>query len=350
MLVCGIIILVATTTMAKANEVVVKNDLSEEAIAFLLEHDVDLAIFDSLDNADIYTLNSNEDTYVKSVNSEVLAIAQQAKAYNFTDEQIQALIGTIVTHKPTVINTNEETYASTRCNDPSSTDRINDDGVGYEVRSLPGYYQTTAYATLPTVDRGSGDNTAAYMFFTINGKVDIGLGYDSGWYGNRWRYFHKYENGEIIYPSAEEDLVRLNTIKDIYMYAYIDGDEAIFKVVNANNFNEVICEVPTSISNLGITEQNADWNRQISLCKQREDDGSVILNGGAKLENAEFSQAHIYKKYPAYTEHFLTTSSNCVDDRTGVFGLSAIQNSETYVQVHSHKDWYEEKVSIYFPE
>ena len=145
------------------------NELSEEAVAFLQEHNVDTSIFE------ISTLSLDEETQIaNSYDESVLALKDAAAANNFTDEQIQKYVEGLVSTPTTVAP-----------NDGISTlavDRPYDNGIGYEVKSNAGYYQETAFATLPTVNRAasSGTYSDAYMFYTVSGPkwgIDVGLAY-----------------------------------------------------------------------------------------------------------------------------------------------------------------------------
>lgn len=330
-------------------------DLSKDSLKFLIDRNVDMNIFDDVMGEPTLLYNNTEKniSYNRSYEQIVQSVKAEAKAYNFSDDQVEQLINSAI-HTPISFYVPEEADASVRCIDPISTNRnpLKDDGVGYEVLSLAGYHTTTAFATLPEVYTGSeydGRDVNAFMFWTINETIDIGITYSTGTYGEKWRICWLYPNGELQVPDASEDIPRLQEVRNIYFRTTVIDDEWVrMEIINANNFNETIKAFCVGTKDLGITRSNAKWRRQITLCTSDKVGTTVVFDGGAYLEGAEFSQCHIY----AGTETSGVTAEideNYVDEEyCGRFGLD--NTSRNYVDVEAHTHWSSEKINIYYPQ
>lgn len=308
--------------------------LSAESIAFLEAHNVGLAQF--LDSS-IATENiiNNEETIstlsaLPTNEDMVQSLIRQSEANNFTDEQIQKYVEGALTTPTTIIvpNSSDATVL------PLADNRPFDDGVGYEVKSQNGYYQTTAFAKIPTVYRKSETN--AYMFYTVSDKLDIGIWYGSGTAGEGWRCCWKYENQAM--ETKYDILSGVTAGKSVYFNAeVIDNNWVQLKVLDGNDFSKVYMNYSFSTSGLGITKTNANWNRQITLCTTSSfTNGSYLLNG-------EFSQAYIYKTNGTYAN---TLPTNTVENHVGVFGTNSTTAGK--VGVNSSSKWYQENISIRF--
>ena len=173
--------------------------LSNDSIEFLKKHNIELQDVVPVETKDTEVIHSDSIKktvpYVQSYDDIILSIANEAEAYDFSDEQIEKLIRSTLNAKPKFIVPDDTVSVNSVSDDYSQNrDPEKDNGVGYEVYALSGYYETTAFATLPKVNLGRNNN-AAYMFWTVNDKIDIGLGYSRGTYGDKWRMCWLYAGG-----------------------------------------------------------------------------------------------------------------------------------------------------------
>lgn len=217
--------------------------ISNEALDFLKSHNVDVTPFkkSNATNENIYSEENQSVSISKSdlYDESILAFKQQVEAYNFTDDQIQKYVKGLVDTAPTIINSSN-TY-NTASTPPYSTNRPYDDGIGYEVKSLSGYYQTTAFATIPSAYRTT--NTSGYLFYTVSSGtdgwgVDVGLWYGGGSGGDGWRgVYNSPDHGQ----SATTGVISALTAgKEIYTIAHVRNDGYLqFKALDANNFSIV---------------------------------------------------------------------------------------------------------------
>jgi hypothetical protein len=67
----------------------------------------------------------------------------------------------LVNNPPTIVNTDATTLSAAASTTPYSTNRPSDKGIGYEVKSAPGYYEETAFATIPSAYRALA--TSGYL-------------------------------------------------------------------------------------------------------------------------------------------------------------------------------------------
>lgn len=328
--------------------------LSADSLAFLTEKNVDMSIFDDVLGKSTRLYNDIEKniSYNRSYEQIVQSVQEEAAAYDFSDEQIEQLINSSIHTKMRFI-VPEENYTA-RVSDPESQNRPNDDGVGYEVESLAGYHTTTAFATLPTVytgTDGNGSDVAGYMFWTVNGKIDIGLCYSNGWYGDRWRFCWLYEGGSLQIPSADDeaDYLWLQSVDKVYFRAtVVDNNWITLEVINANNFEQEKA-YSFNITGLGITRTNAKWRRQITLCTSEKDaNRNVVFDGGAYLLGAEFSDCYIYSGSGTSGVTTRTQGSYVNTTYCGKFGIDG--TSIDYVDVVDYDPWYYEKIDIRFPQ
>ena len=305
------------------------NELSEEAITFLQEHNVDTSIFE------ISTLSLDEETQIaNSYDESVLFLKNQTEAYEFTDEQIQAYVEGLVT-KPTMV-IQDETIA------PYADNRPGDNGIGYEVKSKGGYYQETAFATLPTVNRAKDSTSpaSAYMFYTLSNVpeswgIDVGLWYGSGNHIEAWRSFYKLPGGANI---PIDNLFSLKAGDLVYFNGAVETNGYLrFRVLDGNDFSKVYVDISYYVGDKGIYRTNASFNRQISLCNDK-----ALFNTGAYCQRAKFDRAYIYSDNGPVQPGYTNTESN----RCGTFGVD--RESRLKVSVIDSLEWYKEDVTITF--
>ncbi len=149
----------------KVNAVDLANEygLSSETIEFLEEHNVSLSIFDNAPTEGIMLAEAESNPAgANSYTESIFSLMNSSKAYDFTDEQIQEYVLGLTKTPTTIVDDNVASELAV-ANPPSSTNRPSDDGVGWEVKSNYGFYQTTTFATLPTVTN-KVIGVAPYMF------------------------------------------------------------------------------------------------------------------------------------------------------------------------------------------
>lgn len=308
--------------------------LSNEAAAFLLEHGVNTSVF-AASAMNIMDALDEETSIANSYDESILALIDAAEANNFTDEQIQKYVEGLVSTPTTVVESENNGIATYAVNRPT------DDGIGYEVKSQPGYYQSTAYATLPTVNRASSSSSpsSGYMFFTVSSEaqnwgIDVGIWYGSGDDGEAWRGCYT-ANGQMIPGDV---MSGLSAGDRVYMNAVVETNGYLrFRVLDANNFSNVYYDIAYYVGDHDVYRTNACFNRQITLCN-----GAANFNTGAYMRNAQFSDAYIYSS----SGYSRTLASNTQSNRRGVFGTNDINAQQ--VTVNSYSPWYAENISIDF--
>lgn len=330
------------------------NELSAESIEFLKEHNVDMNIFEDTakQSNNTYSNKARGISYNRSNDDIVKSVMAESEAYNFSDEQIEQLVNSSINADITFIVPDNNVLS--RTDDLESENRPSDDGVGYEVESIAGFHTTTAFATFPDVYTGSennGEDVAGYMFWTVNGQMDIGLCYSNGWNGDRWRFCWLYAEEETLQtpdPDDEQSYIWLQSADEVYLrVTVVDNNWVLFEMYNADNFNQTK-SYSVYTGGLGITRTNAQWRRQITLCTSDEVNETVVFDGGAYLRGAEFSECYIYSGtgtsgITTYTEGNYVNPTYC-----GKFGID--DTSLGYVEVVDYDDWYYEKINIQFPQ
>ncbi len=328
-----------TTPAFAAENNAASEPLSNEAVAFLQEHGVDPSIFE----VSAYALMDEETAIANSYNESVLALKDATEANNFTDEQIQKYVDGLISTPTTVVSGNESGIEPYADNQPSADNREKDDGIGYEVKSNSGYYQETAYATLPSVYRAAstGSHSDGYLFYTVSGSgnwgIDVGLAYCSGKNIEGWRGFYLPE-GAIRPEYQEQPITSLKAGSLVYFTGVIETNNYLrFRVLDGNNFNTVYYDISYYVGDHSIYRTNAAFNRQITLCNAAKN-----FNTGAYLRNGQFSDAYIYSS-SGYSK---TIASNTVSNHRGRFGTNS--DNAKQVTVNSYDPWYAENISIKF--
>lgn len=341
-IVITLLMIVGSTSLGFANDTnhafeKLENDgLSKEAVEFLQEHGVDLDIVKDVSKTDMESfasqsqLNKLSISDPGSIDSAIISLKHQTEANDFTDEQVQAYVKGLVDHPTTILG---ELYGGIS---PMAANRPGEDGVGYEVKSKDGYYQTTAFAVVPDAYRGNYNDSSAYMFWTLKDKIDIGIWYSDGDGGTGWRVFwmaNKKQNSTSPQSGLYEG-------RDIYFTTWVvDNNWARIKIVDGNNFSKVISDYSIYTGGLGITQTNNNMNRQITLCRE----GS--FTGRAYVDGARFYDAYIYKTNGTFEK---TLSTNCVAGRLGSFGTNDTTKNLVKINRNYTEEWFSERVSITF--
>lgn len=321
--------------------------VSNEAIGFLQAHNVDVSSFkkSNTTNNKVYSTENPSTGILRTdlYDEEILSLERQASAYNFTDDQIQSYVEGIINTTPTVINTaNSASPLST----PYSS-RIDPHGIGYEVKSTSGFYEETAFATIPSAYRG-GDNTSGYMFYSVSSPLSGNWGIDVGlWYGAGgdsgdvvgWRgVYNPADAKQEAVPSDGSIISALTPGKQVYLVGQIRSDGYLeCKVLDANNFSTVYVDFIYYVGNHGIYASNGIFNRQITLCH-----GDGIYTNGSYMRNAIFNNAYLYSN----TSYAPVTASNTDSSRVGVFGSGGTTTNK--VTVNNYTQWGSENININF--
>lgn len=305
--------------------------LSEEAVDFLREHNVDLSVFNTSSAAAVNAENPAQ----TSLNEPILGLIRETEAYGFSDEQIQQYVTGLVNSDPVTVSPGEAEM-STLASPPISTGR-NSDGPGFEVESLAGYYQSTAFATLPAAYNAGQSN--AWMFYTVSSSswgIDVGINYAPGAGGvNAWRGFYTAQGGTTV---CDTKTINLLAGSKLYFNALLETSGYLyFRVLDGNDFSKEYYALRYYVSSKGITRSNGIFNRQITMTNKygKFTDGSYI-------RNASFADAYIY----GASGYSRTVASNTNSSRRGVLKGTTVSSSLT--TVNSYTPWYAENISISF--
>lgn len=320
------------STSAFAQEASPSEALSEDLVAFLEDHQVDDALISQM-MIESYSL-SDEQKIANSYNDSITALKNASEAYGFTDEQIQAYVQGLI-DTPTQIITPEDEGISTL-----AVDRPGDNGIGYEVRSLTGFYQATAFAKLPSVYQTQ--RTSAFMMYSVADSsdanvIDMGLTYEDGSAGTGWYRFYMLNGKQIVQPGKINVTSQADG-KDVYFNMTMGTDGyARCRVLDGHNFSNVFYDQSYYVSSMGIYRSNVTFNQQMTLCDSQKgyNDGSYARNGG-------FKESYLYND--KVTSWMLSSNTN--SNRRGVFGTNSTNRKQ--VTVNSSTPWYEENVSINF--
>lgn len=253
----------------------------------------------------------------KLTKNELTSIMLQAKAYNFTDNQIHSLIDShfnedrnstgykgvlsedgsyyIYENGLTLPNRNIQTNNILLSDDPNDsmtciynsttgyyecTDPTDQSGVYWAVKSNEGFTEATAFITLPQI-QSIAYYDRAYMFFAANSTPqgasltfigDYGVVYDpagndgAGWYPfintSQWNdHFHGVNQGDYE-EVLNESFDRLpSNVTNLYLHIKIENGESIDKVIytcrNADNFDQTFVNAREVIFNGNPVQPNA---------------------------------------------------------------------------------------------
>lgn len=223
--------------------------------------------------------------------------------------------------------------------DISGRDNTDVTGLGYEVKSRPGYNRTTADCYIGSCNIGDvpGGETgvAGYMFYTFGsasaGAQDLGILYKGN---GQWC---PVVNGK--WTGYATSKVRMNSGDRIYFKIWIDGNSNInFQGIDGNNFSDIIFQgnYPTK-GQLPGSGSGVTINRQITYVANA---GHQKDHTGYYLNNGRFDRAYLYNNSTTVKYNDATTDSN----RRGKFGAPWAPN--TRVTIHSNTHWDSETVSI----
>jgi hypothetical protein len=226
--------------------------------------------------------------------------------------------------------------ASANSTDISGRNNTDVTGIGYEVKSLPGYNRTTAYfyPGRCNINRAGKKGIAGYMFYTISGgggTQDLGIVYSEG-------YWQPVVNG--TWTGFATGGAHLNAGANLYFKIWIGNDQKIyFQGIDGNNFNNIIFQGTYSTWNmLPANGSGVTINRQITYAANGDNRKDHM---GYYIKNACFDQAYLYSANGSYGQF---TNSNTDSTRRGKFGTSWAPVNRVTINSNSH--WYYENISI----
>ena len=208
-------------------------------------------------------------------------------------------------------------------------------GLGYEVKSTPGYNKTTTffYPGDCNINRNGQPGIAAYMFYTLGGgggAQDLGIGYFNG-------YWQPIVSG--TWTGWATGSTRLAVGDKLYFKIWIDGNNNInFQGIDGDNFNNILFQGNyTTWGQLPASGSGVTMNRQITYAANKD---YQKPHTGYYLNNARFDQAYLYNN----SGYAPFNASNTTSTRRGKFGTTWAPVS--LVTIHSNTHWDSEKVSI----
>lgn len=208
-------------------------------------------------------------------------------------------------------------------------------GLGYEVKSTPGYNKTTTYFYPGecNINRNGQPGIAAYMFYTLGygGKAqDLGIGYFNG-------YWQPIVSG--AWTGWATGSTRLAVGDKLYFKIWIDGNGNInFQGLDGDNFNNILFQGNyTTWGQLPANGSGVTINRQITYAANKD---FQKPHTGYYLNNARFDKAYLYNN----SGYAPFNSSNTASNHRGKFGTTWAPVS--LVTIHSNTHWDSENVSI----
>ena len=208
-------------------------------------------------------------------------------------------------------------------------------GIGYEVKSTPGYNKTTTffYPGDCNINRNNKGGIAAYMFYTFGnskGGEDLGIVFQNGfWQPVVFGTWTGWATGSTHLTVGDK----------LYFKIWIDANNNInFQGIDGDNFNNILFQgnYPTK-GQLPASGAGVTINRQITYAASPENRYSP---SGYYLNNARFDQAYLYNNY-GYAPF---NNSNTDSTHRGKFGATWAPVSR--VTIHSNTHWDSETVSI----
>lgn len=290
---------------------------------------------------------------------ELSSIILQTKAYNFSEEQVRALVNTALSdfenpagYKGT-LSDNGEYYVyengvtlpvrinriaeqnndATRSGSKERTvvnsynpatgyydiEKTNDKtGVYWAVESNEGYTEATAFVDLPTL-YNVAIKDRPYMFLAANSFEqgnsltfigDYGIVYNpEGGSGAGWYVFvnaHQWDDnlgGYKVINNTIYNKLPLNVTKVYLHIKIVNGestDTVYFTCKNGNNFNQVWLDgLPISFQGNPVQPNATNLNiyHETTLAQHVDGyvNGNVNVNSGTRMVDATFSQAYLYK-------------------------------------------------------
>lgn len=211
-------------------------------------------------------------------------------------------------------------------------------GLGYEVKSLPGYNRTTADCYPGDCNIGDLPNfpgdIGAYMMYTISGgggTQDLGIGYmgNGYWHPVVWGTWTGWATGPAKIAVGQK----------LYFKIWVGTDQHIyFQGLDGNNFSNILFQGDyTTWNMLPANGNGVTINRQITYAANEP---QWKDHTGIYIKNARFDQAYIYNDY-SYAQF---NASNTDSAHRGKFGAKWAPVSNVTINANTH--WYSETVSV----
>lgn len=306
-------------------------------------------------------------------------LVNQAKANNFTDTQVQQYVKGLLSNtgkdfyegklredgsfdtnngvmpnivaRNTIKNSNNITnpansaepnyYSGSYGTKVNSSDQT---GTYYLVQSGTGYNEATAYATLPSLS-SIASTDRPYMFFSVNTSPssvagDYGVVYTPGigwepcinlavWNGSSYNNY--WYNGNVI-PSSKNQLYF-----DVIANASSSPNSVRLRVLNANNFSDVLWDYTVTFSSL-INSNYSNLNLYREITMAQHNNGTLNTSDGSSFANAIFKSSYIYSPSGYWDWGVNQTNSAYIEAPTSA-QLST-------VKVNNYNQWDGENVSI----
>lgn len=245
-------------------------------------------------------------------------------------------------HGEVVASNADEISASFLSNSDISYGRDGDSsGLGYEVKSLPGYNRISGDMYLGSsniMDKaGSETGIGGYMLYSISNKnnavQDLGLLYCGNGY---WK--------TVVwgrYTNWGEGPARIANGTYIYLQIWIDENNDInFLGLDGNNMSNIIFQgTYDSWDEMPYSGSGVSFNRQVTYAAN---EGKQNDHTGLYVNNCRYDRAYLYNDTTGACTRF--NSSNTDSSRRGKFGASWAPYSR--VTINSNTHWYSENISI----
>jgi type II secretory pathway pseudopilin PulG len=300
-----------------------------------------------------------------SFHDALISIQMQAAAHSFTDDQIRAMVAGFIestedaftkdsmewsdippvsapSRMPDLLTENQSGIQPFNANNDIST-RTNTAtcGLGYEVRSRPGFRETTAFATVGRSNINIAQGAAAYMFHTVYYQLPSGLwrvnDYGIGFINGRWQIFvwGCWTNWGTATPR-----LAISAGQQLYFMLTIENQMVRMRILDANNFGRVFWDQAyTTWNEIPNNGNRVTFNRQITIADDRAD--NVRRNSGFFLREASFHSGHLYTT----TSFAPYNANNTEPTRRGKFGSTWVPDSR--VMTFSNTRWSAESISIH---
>ncbi|MDO4719468.1 MAG: hypothetical protein Q4A78_02290 [Peptostreptococcaceae bacterium] len=228
--------------------------------------------------------------------------------------------------------------------DVSARDGRETEGVGYEAKSLDGYYGADAYFRVGNCNVET-DKRAGYMFFTVyqgNYTQDVGIGY----YENRWRVFTTGHLREFV-PTPDnpdgwmEEDVSIKSGDLLYYKVWVKNGYLHFSISKWENIDNPFFKNQYKMHQGVNSSQPFTFNRQITLVDSVSKDETQNpklppdSNSGLHLMNAGHHQSSVYKK-DGKKEYFNDNNVHPTD--RGKFGCTWADKNRVRVLTNTHWD------------
>lgn len=314
--------------------------------------------------------------------SDMNSLAQQAKAYRFTDDQIQSYAQGRLSEPLISAQCREQTYRNksgafkTSANEwpdlfanwkipvynpAEDTNRLitryrnfvsaDQTGTYWSVVSKTGYLEATTFLDVPTISDYNKIDTP-YMMISANTNPtsvggDYGIGYSNGswvpdvnfitWNPSTREYKQIWCNGVSGIPSSITHLYI-----DVKVELGLHGDSVTYLLFDGNNlsnklFEETVIPEKGKIYSNG---SNLNLHKTVSMAQTHDKKTNLNTNTGTWLQNAKFNDSVLYNDKGYWCWGPSQTSD--------VYREAPTSDGCNTVVVNSVQPWHQDDVSIRF--